>query len=57
MPSPENVGRNKGLVQKRIQDPKKWTFESLGKYYGISREFAYYIFQRDRDKYAVVDKS
>lgn len=47
-----NEERNTSLVQKRIKDPKKWTWGSLGTEFGIHRSVAKQIFERDFEKYA-----
>ncbi|MDQ3077132.1 MAG: hypothetical protein M3Q63_03735 [bacterium] len=44
--------RNKSIVQKRIKDPKKWTWGSLAEAFGIHRSVAKEIFERDYEKYA-----
>jgi hypothetical protein len=47
-----NEVRNQSLVQKRIRDPKKWTWGKLGEYYNIHRSVAKQIFERDMEKFA-----
>jgi hypothetical protein len=47
-----NEDRNESLVQKRIKDPKKWTWGALGTEFGIHRSVAKQIFERDFEKYA-----
>jgi hypothetical protein len=48
----QNVDRNKELVEKRIRDPKKWSYGNLGKFYNMDKKTAYEIFDRDYKKYA-----
>ncbi len=43
--------RNRGIVEKRNKNPKKWTWGSLAKYYGIDRHTIRDIYDRDFDKY------
>lgn len=40
--------RNRELIQKRDRSPKKWTFEELGKYFGISPTSAFEIYRREK---------
>ncbi len=47
-----NEARNESIVQKRIKDPKKWTWGSLGTQFGVHRSVAKQIFERDYEKYA-----
>lgn len=44
--------RNKSIVEKRIKDPKKWSWGKLGEYFSIHRSVAKEIFERDVEKYA-----
>ncbi|MBA3550664.1 hypothetical protein H0W32_00450 [Patescibacteria group bacterium] len=44
--------RNKSIVEKRIKDPKKWTWGSLAEAFGIHRSVTKEIFERDFEKYA-----
>lgn len=44
--------RNQSLVQKRIQDPKKWTWGKLGEFFEVHRSVAKEIFERDMEKFA-----
>ncbi len=44
--------RNSLLVQKRIKDPKKWTWGKLGQEFEIHRSVAKEIFERDMEKFA-----
>lgn len=41
--------RNKEIVEKRIADPKKWTWKTLGKHYGIHRSTVQKLFKREID--------
>jgi hypothetical protein len=43
--------RNQTLVQKRLKDPKKWTWGKLGEFYDIHRSVAKEIFERDMEKF------
>jgi hypothetical protein len=52
MPYAPKELRNQSLVQKRIKDPKKWTWGKLGEYFGVHRSVAKQIFERDFEKYA-----
>jgi hypothetical protein len=47
-----NDERNAALVQKRIHDPKKWSWAKLGEHYNIHRSVAKEIFERDIEKFA-----
>lgn len=47
-----NIERNKDLVLKRINDPKKWSFEALGAYFRMHKTTAEQIFKRDVSKFA-----
>ncbi len=47
-----DIDRNRSLIQKRISDPKKWTWASLGKQFNVHRSVAKQIFERDVEKYA-----
>ena len=38
MPSAEKKIRNKNIYKLRISDPNKWTFEELGKEFGVTRQ-------------------
>ena len=51
-----NELRNQALVQKRILDPKKWTWGKLGEHFNIHRSVAKEIFVRDMEKYANEDQ-
>jgi hypothetical protein len=51
-----DVGRNRSLIQKRISDPKKWTWAALGETFNIHRSVAKQIFERDVEKYAQEDQ-
>ena len=44
--------RNESLVQKRIRDPKKWTWGKLGQHFEVHRSVAKQVFERDMEKYA-----
>jgi hypothetical protein len=44
--------RNKGIVQKRNKNPKKWTWGELSNYYGIDRYTVRDIYYRDKEKYS-----
>lgn len=44
--------RNEQLVQKRVHDPKKWSWGKLGQHFEIHRSIAKEIFVRDMEKYA-----
>jgi hypothetical protein len=44
--------RNQTLVQKRIEDPKKWTWAKLGQQFEMHRTVAKEIFERDVEKFA-----
>lgn len=44
--------RNQSLVQKRIKNPKKWTWGKLGEYYSVHRSVVKEIFERDIEKFA-----
>ena len=48
-----NEERNQLLIQKRISDPKKWTWGKLGERFNIHRSVAKQIFERDMEKYAL----
>jgi hypothetical protein len=39
-------------VEKRIKNPKHWTWSNLGNHFGIHRSVAKEIFERDMEKYA-----
>lgn len=52
MTRPANTERNKDLVLKRVEDPKKWAFRALGKHFRIDTRAAWEIFQRDLQVYA-----
>ncbi len=47
-----NDARNELLVQKRIKDPKLWTWGKLGEHFSIHRSVAKQIFERDMEKFA-----
>lgn len=47
MPKTTKTERNKDLVLKRYSNPKKWGWGELGKLYGIHRQYAKDIFERD----------
>jgi hypothetical protein len=47
-----NADRNRSLIQKRISDPKKWTWAKLGQEFDVHRSVAKQIFERDVEKYA-----
>lgn len=47
-----NYDRNKSLIQKRISDPKKWTWAKLGQEFDVHRSVSKQIFERDVEKYA-----
>jgi hypothetical protein len=51
-----NVDRNRSLIQKRIADPKKWTWAKLGQEFNVHRTVAKQIFERDVEKYAHEDQ-
>ncbi len=51
-----NEERNQSLVQKRISDPKKWTWGKLGEHFNIHRSVAKEIFERDMEKYGHEDE-
>lgn len=44
--------RNESLIQKRIKDPKLWTWGRLGEHFEIHRSVAKEIFERDMEKFA-----
>lgn len=48
--------RNKEIVRKRIEEPKKWSFYILANHYGMSQKTGartiHQIFERDITKYA-----
>lgn len=44
--------RNESLVQKRIKDPKLWTWAKLGEHFEVHRSVAKEIFERDMEKFA-----
>lgn len=44
--------RNKELVLKRVNDPKKWSFGKLGLFYKLHKTTAEQIFKRDLEKYS-----
>lgn len=44
MSNPANITRNQELVEKRIKDPKKWTWGALARHYKVSRPRAVKIF-------------
>lgn len=48
---PEKVERNKELVLKRKEDPRKWSIRKLGAHYGISERAVWEIWHRDKDVY------
>lgn len=43
--------RNKELVLKRLEDPKRWTFDALADHYGIGKRAVWEVFQRDWKRY------
>ena len=43
--------RNKIIVEKRDENPKKNTFKTLGDMFNITRGRACQIYHRDKDKY------
>jgi len=43
--------RNKKLVRLRRQNPTKWSWAELGRYFKISTVMAYKIYQRDQDRF------
>ena len=51
-----NEERNQQLVQKRVHDPKKWTWGKLGEHFSIHRSVAKQVFERDLEKYANEDQ-
>ena len=46
MAYPKNEERNKDLIKKRRQDPDKWTWGALAKFFRISRPTAVQIYKR-----------
>ena len=48
--------RNQSIVEKRIKDPKKWSWGKLGQYFAIHRSVVKEIFDRDVEKYANEDQ-
>ncbi len=47
----EKYIRNKELIFKRIQNPTRWSWAELGKFYRIKRHTARDIFERHADKF------
>lgn len=47
-----NSERNKDLVNKRLDNPKKWSYGVLGRYFNIDKTTAEDIFKRDIEKYS-----
>ena len=50
--NPSKETRNKELVQKRVTDPKTWSFGALGQFFNIHKTTAEELFKRDLKKYA-----
>lgn len=52
--------RNREVVRKRIEDPKKWSFGILAKHYGMSDKTGartiHQLFERDLSKYATKEE-
>lgn len=46
-----NTKRNRELVQRRLKDPRKWSYRRLGDYYGLHFTTVRQIFQRDVKRY------
>jgi hypothetical protein len=44
--------RNESIVQKRVKDPKTWTWGKLGEHFDVHRSVAKQIFERDLEKFA-----
>ena len=44
------VDRNKDIVQKRLSDKKKWTWQALGDYHNIHFSTAKFVFDRFKDE-------
>ncbi|MDQ3014779.1 MAG: hypothetical protein M3Q73_02875 [bacterium] len=51
-----NSDRNRSLINKRISDPKKWTWAKLGQEFNLHRSVSKQIFERDVEKYAKEDQ-
>lgn len=47
-----NTDRNREIVQKRVSDQEKWSFEKLGEHYKLHKTTIEEIFKRDLGKYA-----
>lgn len=47
---PPREQRNKALIARRDSDPKRWTFEALGKKYGIKPSTAFEIYHREKTR-------
>lgn len=45
------VERNRELVLKRKEDPRKWSIAKLGEHYGITKRAVWEIWHRDKELY------
>jgi hypothetical protein len=48
---PEKKNRNKDIVDKRLADPKKWSWNELAKVYNLHRQTVKDLFEYHVDKY------
>lgn len=56
MPYAPKEDRNELIVQKRVKDPKTWTWAKLGEHFELHRSVAKQIFERDAEKFANEDQ-
>lgn len=55
MPKPEKELRNREIVAKRWEDPKKWSFQALGVHFNLNKKTAYDVWRRYKDLYKPKD--